>query len=113
QQPQEPEEPQEPPPDPEEPGEPQEPEEPPPGGLGDATHAVAPLVDEAFDAADPTVRTGRRMTDEELKYYAAFARAFYRSDPVAELNIVREFARRDSYHLGRWGQTIQDPALQV
>lgn len=111
--PAQPEEPVEPPPDPEEPSEPQEPEEPVPGGLGDATHAVAPLVDEAFDAADPTVRTGRRMGEEERKYYTAFARAFYRSDPVAELNIVREFGRGDSYHLGRWGQTIQDPALQV
>lgn len=97
-------------PEPEEPGVP--PEEPQ-GGFGDGVHVVAPLNDDDYDPAHPTVRTGRTLTAEEREYHAAFERAFFRPDPVAELRPAREFGSGDSYHIGRWGQTIQDPALLV
>src|SRR5690606_17734521 len=86
------------------PAPPAEPQEPP---------VTGPLVNESFNPAAPTLKTGEPLTADQRTYHTAFTRAFYRSDPVAELSITREFGRGDSYHLGRWGQTIQDPALQV
>src|SRR5690606_7005503 len=86
------------------PAPPAEPQEPP---------VTGPLVNESFNPAAPTLKTGEPLTADQRTYHTAFTRAFYRSDPVAELSITREFGRGDRYHLGRWGQTIQDPALQV
>lgn len=99
----------EPEPEPEEP-EP-EPEPTPPPSLGDATHDVAPLIDESFDPASPTLRTGEPLTAEQRTYHDAFTRAFLRGDQHPYTSVARNLGDRDAYALGRFGQPIQVSAL--
>lgn len=99
-------------PEPEEPDEPEQPEpEPPRGDLSDATHSVAPLVDESFDPAKPTLRGGKPLTDTQRYYYDAFTRALLRSDPSPDTSIAGSFGKNDSYHIGRHGEPVQVSAL--
>jgi hypothetical protein len=114
----EPEEPVEPEPEPEPTPEPEpepepepipepEPEEPvkPPGALW--------LVDPTFDPLNPTRRGGEPLTAQQRHYYETFTRAFLRADADEYTSVRNRFARRDSYHLGRHGQVIQESALQA
>lgn len=94
---------------PEDPDEPEDPEEPP-SGFEDATHRVAPLIDESFDPKAPTLRDGRPLNADQRRLYDAMMRGLLRSDPD-HYTSDRMFDRNDSYYIGRHGQVQQQMTL--
>lgn len=87
--------------------------EPPSGTLSDGIFRVAPRVSQHFDEDDPKLRNGRRMTAQERRYHDAFRAAFLNPNATEYTAPRKVLNTGNSYHLGRHGEVMQEPALQV